>query len=248
MTGDKQTRSPLSSADRLAHQGDPHEGPSAVIPAHAYATTKRIFDLVASLFGLIVFSPVFLVIAIAVKLQDGGPVFYCGERVGKDGRLFRLYKFRSMTVGAPGEGAGITVDGDRRITKAGRVLRNTKLDELPQLINVLKGDMSFVGPRPEDPRYVRLYTEEQRQVLACRPGITSPASIHYRSEEALLTGERPLEYYEREILPHKLSLELQYLKKRTSWGDIRLILQTIRHLKRSAPKSAQESSTSRTKL
>jgi lipopolysaccharide/colanic/teichoic acid biosynthesis glycosyltransferase len=207
----------------------------SVAPVHQrrneLAVTKRFFDIVASLFGLVLLSPVLLAISVAVKLQDGGPVLYLGRRVGKDGRIFFLYKFRSMVLGADGMGAGITVGGDPRITRVGQFLRKTKLDELPQLINVLKGDMSFVGPRPEDPRYVRFYTQEQRSVLACRPGITSPASLTYRSEEELLRGDTSLERYRQEILPHKLSIELEYLKTRTLWSDIKLILHTIGRLR-----------------
>jgi lipopolysaccharide/colanic/teichoic acid biosynthesis glycosyltransferase len=192
---------------------------------------KRTFDIIASLFGLILLSPLLLVIAIAVKLQDRGPAFHLGERVGMNGRIFRLCKFRSMVLGAEKMGAGITVSGDPRITRLGGFLRDTKLDELPQLFNVLKGDMSFVGPRPEDPGYVEFYSEEERRVLACRPGITSPASLMYRSEEALLKGEDAMERYQREILPHKLSIELAYLQRRTFWSDIKVILDTVRQLK-----------------
>lgn len=194
---------------------------------------KRLFDIAASLVGLILLSPLMLFIAAAVKFQDGGPVLYRANRVGKDGRPFLLYKFRSMVIDADRMGAGITTSGDKRITRFGGFLRDTKLDELPQLLNVLRGDMSFVGPRPEDARYVRLYTEQQRRVLTCRPGITSPASLEYRSEEELLTGDDSLDRYEREILPHKLALELAYLERRTFWTDIKLILHTLRRL---APK------------
>jgi lipopolysaccharide/colanic/teichoic acid biosynthesis glycosyltransferase len=192
---------------------------------------KRLFDIVVSFLGLITLSPVLLVIGAVVRLQDGGPALYKGKRVGKDWRIFSLYKFRSMVLNADAMGPAVTVGGDARITRVGQFLRNTKLDELPQLFNVLKGDMSFVGPRPEDPRYVVLYTREQRLLLACRPGITSPASLQYRSEETLLAGENSLERYQREILPSKLSIELDYLKTRTFWSDINLILQTIRRLK-----------------
>ena len=192
---------------------------------------KRLFDIFASALGLIALSPLLLLIAAGVKLQDGGPVLFSGKRVGKDGRIFRLYKFRSMVTGADRTGAGVTVSGDKRITKLGRLLRNTKLDELPQLLNVLKGDMSFVGPRPEDPRYVAKYTDEQRQLLNIPPGITSPASLTYRSEESLLAGENSLDLYDKVILPRKLLIELGYLRRRSLWSDIDLILQTLRGLK-----------------
>ena len=137
-------------------------------------TLRRLLDLVASLAGLTLLSPLFVFIALLIALDSPGPVFYRGQRVGRHGRLFRLYKFRSMVISADKQGPGITAAGDARITRVGRFLRRAKLDELPQLINVLLGDMSLVGPRPEDPRYVAFYTPEQRRVLSVRPGITSP--------------------------------------------------------------------------
>jgi lipopolysaccharide/colanic/teichoic acid biosynthesis glycosyltransferase len=192
---------------------------------------RRFFDVAASLIGVIVLSPLYLAIAAAVRLQDGGPALYRGTRVGKGGEVFLLYKFRSMVSGADGMGGGITVGGDQRITRLGYFLRRAKLDELPQLFNVLKGDMSLVGPRPEDPRYVDFYTPEQRLILTCRPGITSPASIAYRSEEELLTGDDSLDRYRCDVLPHKLSVDLEYLKTRTLWSDIKLIFRTLQRLR-----------------
>jgi lipopolysaccharide/colanic/teichoic acid biosynthesis glycosyltransferase len=189
--------------------------------------SQRIVDILAASIGLLVLSPVFLVIGAAVKLQDGGPVFYQSMRVGMGGRLFSIYKFRSMVQGADTMGGGLTVRGDRRVTRAGRLLRAYKLDELPQLLNVLKGDMSLVGARPENPAFVARYTPEQQEILRYRPGITSPASLHYRNEEELL-GEGDTEtHYIEKILPHKLSMDLAYLTRRTVRSDLVVILRTI---------------------
>ena len=188
---------------------------------------RRLLDVIAAAGGLIVLSPLFLLIAVLIKRDSPGPVFYRARRVGKDGHEFRLYKFRSMVAGADRQGPGITAAGDSRVTKVGRFLRRTKLDELPQLINVLTGDMSLVGPRPEDPRYVALYTKEQRQVLAVRPGITSAASLTYRDESALLSGEDWERRYIQEIMPHKLAIELDYQARRTLASDLNLILRTV---------------------
>jgi lipopolysaccharide/colanic/teichoic acid biosynthesis glycosyltransferase len=187
----------------------------------------RGLDLIASGLGLLFLTPLFLVIGLAIKLTSAGPVFYKAERVGQGGRLFKLYKFRSMYPDADQRGPAITVKDDPRITPMGRFLRRTKLDELPQLINVFRGEMSLVGPRPEDPRYVALYTPVQRQVLAVRPGITSPASFHYRDEEMLLSGGDWETVYREQILPHKLVLDLTYLQQRTVRTDLALILKTI---------------------
>jgi lipopolysaccharide/colanic/teichoic acid biosynthesis glycosyltransferase len=187
----------------------------------------RLLDLVASGLGLVVLSPLFLLIALAIRLDTTGPVLYRARRIGKDGAPFSLYKFRSMVAGADKRGPGVTAAGDMRITRAGRFLRRTKIDELPQLINVLKGDMSLVGPRPEDPRYVALYTPEQRRVLAVRPGITSAASLAYRHEEQLLSGEGWETIYRTRVLPDKLAIDLAYLARRTVASDLKLIIQTI---------------------
>lgn len=166
-----------------------------------------------------------LVVAVAVKCTSRGPVLYQARRVGKDGRPFHLYKFRSMATGAA-DGAGVTGSGDPRVTSLGRILRRTKLDELPQLVNTLRGEMSLVGPRPEDPRYVALYSPEQRQVLRVKPGITSAATVLHRHEEELLVGVDFEEIYRREILPNKLRIELDYLSRRTLTGDVRILMQT----------------------
>jgi FlaA1/EpsC-like NDP-sugar epimerase/lipopolysaccharide/colanic/teichoic acid biosynthesis glycosyltransferase len=187
----------------------------------------RGLDLTVSGLGLLCLAPLFLVGGLVIKLTSAGPAFYKAERVGQGGHLFKLYKFRSMYLNADCNGPGITLKDDPRITPVGRFLRRTKLDELPQLINVFRGEMSLVGPRPEDPRYVALYTPGQRQALAVRPGMTSPASLHYREEETLLSGDKWETVYREQVLPSKLALDLAYLQQRTLWTDLALILQTI---------------------
>ena len=188
---------------------------------------KRMFDYCASVAGLVLLAPLFLVLAVLIKADSPGPVFFRGRRVGREGRLFHIYKFRSMVAGADRRGPGITTAGDARVTRVGRLLRRTKLDELPQLINVVLGDMALVGPRPEDPRYVDHYTPAQRRLLNVRPGITSPASLAFRREEELLEGEDWETAYVSDILPKKLNLELDYLTQRTGGGDLRLVLLTL---------------------
>ncbi len=188
---------------------------------------KRISDGVIASLGLLIVSPLFLLIAPIIKLDSPGPVFYRAERIGKDGVPFRLYKFRSMVADADRRGPGITAAGDCRVTRVGVFLRRTKLDELPQLINVLRGEMSLVGPRPEDPRYVALYTPEQRRVLAARPGITSPASLHYRNESAVLSGNDWERVYIETVMPHKLAIELAYLSHRSFFTDLKVIFLTL---------------------
>ena len=187
----------------------------------------RLFDLFASVTGLALLSPLFVLIAIAIKLDSPGSVFFRGQRVGRGGRLFEIYKFRSMVADAAQKGPGITAAGDPRVTRVGEVLRRTKLDELPQLINVVRGEMSLVGPRPEDPRYVPLYTPEQRRVLSVRPGMTSPASLRFHHEEDLLQGGDWERVYLSEVLPAKLQIELEYLERRSAWTDLRVIVQTV---------------------
>jgi lipopolysaccharide/colanic/teichoic acid biosynthesis glycosyltransferase len=188
---------------------------------------KRIFDLTAALIGLIVLAPLFLLIALLIKLDSPGAVFHRGLRVGKDGFKFRIYKFRTMVTDAAQRGPGITSSEDARITRMGHRLRRTKLDELPQLINVVKGEMSLVGPRPEDPMYVAYYKAEQRSVLSVIPGITSPASLYYRHEEALLRGAEWEKVYVDTILPRKLKIEMDYIRQRSLWSDLKLILHTV---------------------
>lgn len=188
---------------------------------------KRGFDIVASAMGLFLLSPLLVIIAAIIRLTSPGPILYRARRVGRYGREFTLYKFRSMVADADKHGPGITAADDPRITLIGKLLRRTKLDELPQLFNVLRGDMSLVGPRPEDPRYVALYTPEQRNVLDVRPGITSLASLRYRDEEALLTDKDWEQQYIEQVLPTKLAIELEYTENATLWRDIVIILQTL---------------------
>lgn len=188
---------------------------------------KRIFDICASAGGLLILSPIFAALALAVKFSSPGPIFYRATRVGRFGHHFTLLKFRSMVENADKLGPGVTGADDVRITRIGRFLRRTKLDELPQLINVLRGDMSIVGPRPEDPRYVALYTAEQRRVLDVRPGITSPASIAYRSEEAMLTGDAWEQRYIDHVMPAKLAIDIEYASHANLWKDIVIILSTL---------------------
>lgn len=191
---------------------------------------KRTFDVVVAALGLLLLSPILLLLALWVKRSSPGPIFYRAQRVGRGGQPFKLYKFRSMVVDADKIGPGVTGAQDPRVTPVGRTLRKTKLDELPQLWNVLIGDMSFVGPRPESPQYVQHYSAEQRRVLDLRPGITSLASVTYRDEEALLVGDDWEAYYIEQIMPAKLAIDLQYAETRTFLGDIWIILRTLRAL------------------
>jgi lipopolysaccharide/colanic/teichoic acid biosynthesis glycosyltransferase len=163
-------------------------------------------------------------------MSDGGPAFYRARRVGRGGEEFALLKFRTMVIDADKRGGGLTAARDTRITPIGRFLRRTKCDELPQLFNVFMGDMSFVGPRPEDPRFVRLYSQAQRQVLAIRPGITSAASLYFRNESDLLSGSDPEGTYIQTILPQKLAIELNYMRSRSILSDVRVILLTIQSM------------------
>lgn len=189
---------------------------------------KRIFDILASGFGLLVLSPIFLIIAIWIKLDSNGPVFYRQVRVGRHNKDFRIFKFRSMRVGSD-KGSLVTIGGrDPRITRSGYFIRKFKLDELPQLINVFVGDMSLVGPRPEVRHYVDFWTEEQMHVLDVRPGITDPASIKFRNENELLeTAEDPEKYYIEVIMQEKIKLYLEYVEKTSFWYDIKLIFKTF---------------------
>lgn len=189
---------------------------------------KRVFDILASGIGLLVLSPLFLILAIWIKLDSKGPVFYRQVRVGKDNRDFRIFKFRSMKVGSD-KGSLVTIGGhDPRITRSGYFIRKFKLDELPQLINVFVGDMSLVGPRPEVRHYVDYWTPEQMHVLDVRPGITDPASIKFRNENELMEqAEDPEKYYIEVIMQEKLKLYLEYVNHNSFWGDIGLIFKTF---------------------
>ena len=189
---------------------------------------KRLFDLTAASIGLLLLSPLFLAVAIVIRRSSPGPVFFRQVRVGRGGVPFSIFKFRTMRVDAERHGGQLTVGADSRITPLGQILRRYKLDELPQLINVVLGDMSLVGPRPEVPRYVALYDERQRAVLDVRPGITDPASIAYRDENALLASAADAEAtYVTEVLPAKLQINLAYLERRSLLSDVGVILQTL---------------------
>ena len=189
---------------------------------------KRLFDIICSSLGLLVLSPGFMVVAVLVKLDSKGPVFFRHARIGKDFRPFRVYKFRTMREGAEQCGSSVTVGHDERVTRLGRFLRRTKVDELPQLLNVLKGDMSFVGPRPEVKEYVDLYPSEYRQLLTVRPGITDPASLQYSAEERVLAASPNWEEdYRNRVLPDKIRLSLQYVENHSLVTDLMLILKTI---------------------
>lgn len=187
---------------------------------------KRGFDLTAALLGLVMTSPIVAVAALAVKLDSPGPAFFSGPRVGRDGRLFRIHKLRSMRTGADKAGPAVTAGGDPRVTRLGRFLRRSKLDELPQLWNVVKGDMSLVGPRPEHPGYVEHYTAEQRRLLSVRPGITGPAAIAFIDEEERLRGGAPENLYVAEVMPKKLAIELDYLDRASFGSDLVIMLKT----------------------
>ena len=190
---------------------------------------KRLFDIVASGLGLIVLSPLFLILAIWIKLDSKGPVFYRQVRVGYKNKDFRIFKFRSMRVGAD-KGSLVTIGGhDPRVTRSGYFIRKFKFDELPQLINVFLGDMSLVGPRPEVRHYVDYWTQEQMHVLDVRPGITDPASIKFRNENELMEkAEDPEKYYIEVIMQEKIKLYLEYVEKHSFWYDFGLILKTFK--------------------
>lgn len=192
---------------------------------------KRSFDFMVSLAGLIILIPVFLLISILIKTTDKGPVFFRQLRVGRGGKLFVLYKFRSMSPLKSAENGSFEPGDSSRVTTIGKFLRKTKIDELPQLFNVLKGDMSLVGPRPEVEKWVRVYPEKWEKVLTVRPGITDYASIYYRNEETMMASSAdPEREYREIILPRKLELYEKYVIKHTFLNDIKLICITIFHL------------------
>lgn len=189
---------------------------------------KRAFDFLSALLGLILLFPFFLLIGLLIKLDSAGPVFYLQERVGEKGKLFNLFKFRTMRMGADKSTAITVGNRDPRITRFGYYLRKFKVDELPQLINVVIGNMSLVGPRPELKKFVDLYSSEQRKVIAVKPGITDYASIKFRNENELLAGKTdPVDYYVRKIMPIKLRLNLQYIKDQSLWVDFKIIGSTL---------------------
>ena len=191
---------------------------------------KRIFDIISSLFGLILLSPFMIIIVILIKHDSKGPIFFKQVRVTKNGREFKIFKYRTMRVGSD-KYSQITVGKDSRITKVGDFLRKYKLDEIPQLINVLIGDMSLVGPRPEVPKYVALYTEEQREILKVRAGITDYASIEFSNENDILANEAdPEKAYIEKIMPRKIELNKKYLSEISVMADIKIILLTIKKI------------------
>ncbi len=192
---------------------------------------KRLFDFTAALAGLFLLSPLMLLISAAIKVAMPGPVFYSGERVGLDGRIFRMHKFRSMVVGADQLGGACVAEGDPRVTRLGNLLRKSKLDELPQLWNVLTGEMSLVGPRPEVEEYVRTYSPEERLILGVRPGITDWASIWDRDESVVLAqSPDPDCTYRDVILPEKKRLQLEYVRGRSFASDLSILFATLKIL------------------
>lgn len=190
---------------------------------------RRMTDIGISVLALAVLSPLFVLASVAIVLESPGSPFYGGWRVGKDGTRFRMWKFRTMVSGADRLGGSITAPRDPRITTVGRFLRATKIDELPQFLNLLVGDLTLVGPRPEDPNIVELYTPEQRQTLNVKPGITGPGQLYYTTDQAdtIPDGVKPEQFYIDHLLDQKLRIDLEYLKQRTPLSDCRVVLQTI---------------------
>lgn len=189
---------------------------------------KRIFDFVVSTIGIIILSPLLLIVSFLIYLDDGKPIFFRQTRVGYKGKEFKIWKFRTMVNNAEQTGGQITLDQDPRITKLGHVLRKTKIDELPQLFNVWLGEMSFVGPRPEVPKYVAFYSEDQRRVLELVPGITDPASIKYRNENSLIKDQEDTDdIYVSVIMPDKIKINLEYAEKANLLTDIGIIFKTL---------------------
>lgn len=192
--------------------------------------TKRLFDITFSIVGLGIFSPFLGIIALSIKLDSKGPIFYRGERLGKCGRLFAMYKFRTMVDGAEKKGVLATPEGDPRVTRLGRFLRSYKLDELPQLWNILKGEMSLVGPRPEGAIYFQYYTKEEKiTILSVLPGITDPGTLRFHDEGKLLAGtDDPIKLYVETIKDEKVKLQMEYIKNRSLWTDLTIILATLK--------------------
>jgi len=203
-----------------------------------YAVFKRTFDILFCLLGLILLFPLLLVCAYLIKNEDKGPVFYRGIRIGRGGKPFNIFKFRTMVVDAEKVGGSSTADDDPRITKIGKLIRKYKLDELPQIINVLKGEMSLVGPRPEVKHYIDMFTEEEKAILSVRPGITDWASLWNSDEGAVLAGSPdPEKTYMEKIRPEKIRLQLKYVKERSFFVDVKIIFMTLKTilLSRSSP-------------
>lgn len=219
-----------SAVRELASSSTPEHDTASVAPPRrpVYACAKRTFDVVASALGLVVASPILLLAALAIRLDSPGGVLFVQQRVGRNFRPFGIYKFRTMVADAPRRGGQITFGADPRITRVGRLLRKTKIDELPQLANVLVGHMSLVGPRPEVPKYVEMFREDYAYVLSVRPGITDSASVKYRDEaEQLAASEDPAREYVERILPDKIAIARQYVAGATFGGDIAILAKTI---------------------
>lgn len=198
-------------------------------PSNSFA--KSAFDRIFGVIGFVLLSPFLAVIALLVRLTSPGPVLFLQERVGKNGKPFRIMKFRTMVEGAEEMGLKITVGNDARVTRVGETLRKFKLDELPQILNIVKGEMSFVGPRPEVPKYVAHYTQEQKKVLSIKPGVTDLASIKYRKESELLGQSMdPEKTYLEEIMPEKLRINLDYVERASLAYDLRLLWMTVREV------------------
>lgn len=192
---------------------------------------KRLIDVIASGIALVMVSPLLAIAALAIKLTSPGPVLFRQERVGRGFRSFRILKLRTMRASRPGEDRQVTAEGDPRVTAVGRVLRRIKADELPQLVNVLRGDMSLVGPRPEVPRYVEMFRRDYEEILQCRPGITDLASIKYRDEESILAAAAdPEQAYVTTVLPDKIALAKEYVRTRSTLLDLRIVMRTLRRL------------------
>jgi len=189
---------------------------------------KRLFDITCSLLGLVLLAPLMVVIALIIKLSSAGPILFSQKRVGLHERLFTVYKFRTMVDKADTMGTSVTTGADPRITPVGRVLRRTKFDELPQLLNVFKGDMSFVGPRPDVPEITAKYTPQMKRIFSVRPGITSVATLHFRWEEEILAKvPDPDAFYDAVVVPLKVSLAMEHVRRNSFWFDLKILLQTV---------------------
>lgn len=220
------TNPQLLSAHLMSSESEASDVAARRATSSRTGIATRLFDFVCALGGLIFLAPLFSLIALAIKLDDGGAVFFVQSRVGRHFRRFRFYKFRSMVEGT-GREDGLTAPGDSRITRTGRLLRRYKLDELPQLLNVLKGDMQLVGSRPEVDRYVQMFRPQYAVILQDRPGITDPASLVFRHEDRILCTDRLEQQYVDEVLPAKLALALEYQQKRTFASDLAILFRTV---------------------
>ncbi len=217
----------LSTISKINASDAPRAEDDSIIEPRS-SLAKRAFDLAVAVPAASLLSPLLIAVAAWIKLDSRGPVFFRQERIGQSGRRFRIFKFRTMVVDAERQGSQLTVGADRRITRSGQFLRRFKLDELPQLLNVIKGEMSLVGPRPEVPRYVERYDQEQRRILAFKPGITSPASIAFSNESELLAQQPdPEDFYLSVLMPEKIRRDLNYAREATVLTDCALIAHTV---------------------